>query len=156
MARAYLETSVISYLVAWPSRDLVVAGHQQVTHDWWHSRRSSFDLYISQRVIDEAEGEDEEAAARRLTILSHLPLLDLNEEVVSLADDLVRERVFPETAAADAVHVAVATVHGMDFLLTWNCRHIANAEIVRAAMDICDDRGYEMPTICTPEELMGD
>jgi predicted nucleic acid-binding protein len=155
MARVYLETSFVSYLAAWPSRDLIVASHQQITHEWWRRRRASFELYISQRVIDEAGAGDEEAAQRRLALLEALPLLDLNEEVVRLAEELVAQGPFVEAASADAVHVAVAAVHAMDFLLTWNCRHIANAETVRMTSAICSDKGYSIPYICTPEELLG-
>jgi hypothetical protein len=155
MAKVYLETSFVSYLAAWPSRDLIVASHQQITHEWWRRRRASFDLYVSQRVIDEAGAGDEEAAQRRLTLLEGLPLLDLNEEVIRLAQEFVAQGPFTEAASADAVHIAVAAVHAMDFLLTWNCRHIANAEIVRMTAVICDDEGYGIPHICTPEELLG-
>lgn len=156
MAKVYLETSFVSYLAAWPSRDLIVAGHQQISHEWWRRRRAAFEQFISQRVIDEAIAGDQEAAQRRLTFLEGLPLLDLNVEVVRLAEELVAQGAFPEAASADAVHVAVATVHAMDFLLTWNCRHIANAENVRTATGICSARGFQIPCICTPEELMGE
>lgn len=156
MAKVYLETSFVSYLAAWPSRDLCVAAHQQVTHQWWRDRRAAFELYVSQRVIDEAGAGDEEAARRRLAFLAGLPLLDLNQEVVRLAEELVAHGPFVEAASADAVHVAVATVHAMDFLLTWNCRHIANAEIVQMASAVCSVKGYHVPYICTPEELMGE
>lgn len=155
MAKVYLETSFIGYLTAWPRRDLLVAAHQQVTHEWWRTRRSGFELFVSQRVIDEAAAGDEEAARERLAVLAGIPLLDLNEEVARLAETLVSNGPFPEAAAADAVHVAAATVHGMDFLLTWNCRHIANAEMARAAAALCAESGYDIPVICTPDELMG-
>lgn len=155
MDKVYLETSVVSYLAAWPSRDLIVAAHQEITHRWWRTRRSQFELYSSQHVIDEASGGDEQAARKRLAIVRELPLLDLNDTVVHLSEKLVSEGLFPETAAADALHVAVATVHGMDFLLTWNCRHLANAEIIRAAAVLCGAQGYEISGICTPEELLG-
>ncbi len=156
MATVYLETSFIGYLTAWPSRDLLVAAHQQLTHEWWRTRRAGFELFVSQRVIDEAGAGDEDAARERLAVLAGIPSLDLNDDVVRLAEELVRHGPFPEAAAADAVHVAVATVHGMDFLLTWNCRHIANAEMMRAAAAVCAEDGYEMPVICTPGELMGE
>lgn len=156
MAKVYLETTIISYLAAWPSRDLITAGHQQVTHEWWRKRRGDFDLYVSQRVVDEVRGGDEDAVRRRLAFVQGLPLLDLNDEVARLADDLVRGGALPEAAMGDAIHVAVATVHRMDFLLTWNCRHIANAELRRALAPICTERGYELPHICTPEELLGE
>jgi hypothetical protein len=155
MATVYLETSFVGYLASRLSRNLIVAGHQQITQEWWDTRRSSFDLYISQRVLDEASAGDEGAAQERLAFVKELPLLDLNEDVIRLAEELVAEGPYPEVAAGDAVHVSVATVHGVDFLLTWNCRHIANAEIAQAAAAICTAKEYEMPRICTPEELMG-
>ena len=155
MDKVYLETSVVSYLTAWPSRDLIVAAHQEITHRWWRTRRSQFELYSSQHVIDEAGGGDEQAARKRLAIARELPLLDLNNTVVYLSKKLVSEGLFSEAAATDALHVAVATVHGMDFLLTWNCRHLANAEVTRAAAVLCHAQGYKIPGICTPEELMG-
>jgi len=156
MARVYLETTLISYLAAWPSRDLLVAAHQQITHEWWRDHRGRHENFVSQRVIDEASAGDPDAAARRLVILKGLRLLDLNEDVVDLAETFVREQAFPEIAAADAVHVAVATVHAMDFLLTWNCRHIANGEVIRELATICSNKGYRIPQICTPEQLMGE
>ena len=155
MDKVYLETSFISYLTSRLSRDLIVAGHQQITQRWWEERRSSFELYTSQRVVDEAGAGDEKAAEERLMVLDKLPLLDLNEEVIQLAEKLLADGAFPHVAAEDAIHVAVATVHEMDFLLTWNCRHIANAEIARKAAKICGAMGYGVPRTCTPEELMG-
>jgi hypothetical protein len=154
MARVYLETTFVSYLAAWPSRDLIVASHQQITHEWWRTRRSSFELFVSQFVIDEASGGDNDAAERRLAILQGLPLLDSTEEITVLAQQLVTEGLLPEAGARDALHVAVATVHGMDFLLTWNCRHIANARMLRGLAALCRAKGYDVPNVCTPEELM--
>lgn len=155
MEKVYLETSFVGYLASRLSRDLIVAAHQQITEQWWETRRFSFELYTSKLVIDEAGAGDEEAAQQRLSLLQELPLLEFTEEVFELSAQLLISGPFPEVAADDAVHVAVATVHGMDFLLTWNCRHIANAEIVRRATAICSAKGYDMPRICTPEELMG-
>ena len=156
MDKVYLETSFIGYLTSRLSRDLIVAGHQQITHEWWDTRRTDFELYTSRLVIDEAGAGNEEASQKRLVVLEELPLLDFSEEVIELAEQLVSAGPFPEVAADDAFHVAVATVHGMDFLLTWNCRHIANGEIVREATAICKAKGYDMPRISTPEELMGE
>ena len=155
MEKVYLETSFVSYLASRPSRDLITAAHQQITQEWWDKRRSEFELYASKLVIDESSAGDEEAAQRRLALLEELPLLDFTEEVERLSEELLAEGPFPAVAADDAFHVAVAAVHGMNFLLTWNCRHIANAEIARAAAAICSAKEYEMPRICTPEELMG-
>ena len=125
----YIETSIVSYLAARPSRDLITAAHQQLTALWWDRRRQEFDLYVSQLVLDEAAAGDLDAAQRRGAILETLPLLDITDEVTSLAAALVRGVPLPPRAGADALHIAVAACHGMDFLLTWNCAHIANAEL---------------------------
>lgn len=144
-----------SYLAAWPSRDLIRAGHQQITKEWWQTRRAGFDIYISQFVLDEAAAGDAEAARERLAALQGLPILDLTEAVIDLAGALKASLALPEKAATDAAHIAVAAVHGMHFLLTWNCTHIANAEMFGAIEAACQERGFSCPVICTPEELMG-
>lgn len=123
MARVYLETSVISYLAALPSRDVVVAGHQQTTRDWWE-RRSRFELFVSDAVIEEAAREDGGAARRRLELLDAIPVLSVLGEAETLARSFLSEAALPSKAAIDAVHVALAAVHGMDFLVTWNCKHL--------------------------------
>ena len=153
--KLYLETTVPSYLTAWPSRDLIRAGHQQLTKEWWQTRRSGFDIYISQFVLDEAAAGDTEAARERLAALQGLPILDVSGEVVDLARALNASLALPEKAVTDAAHIATAAVHGMHFLLTWNCAHIANAEMFVAIERVCQEHGYSCPVICTPEELMG-
>ena len=152
--KVYLETSIISYLTSRPSRDLIIAAHQQITHDWWENHRHNFDLYISQLVIEEVEAGDEIAAQRRLQALRDIPLLSLTEESVHLAEELVRDGPIPPKAAVDAFHIAVATFHGMDYLLTWNFKHIANAVMRSGIEQICRMAGYEPPIICTPQELL--
>ena len=153
--KLYLETTVPSYLTAWPSRDLIRAGHQQITKEWWQARRAGFDIYISQFVLDEAAAGDAEAARECLVALQGLPLLDLTEEVVDLAEALRTSLGLPQKAVTDAAHIAIAAVHRMHFLLTWNCTHIANAEMFTGIEKACRDRGLSCPVICTPEELMG-
>ncbi|MGV8073429.1 MAG: type II toxin-antitoxin system VapC family toxin [Syntrophobacteraceae bacterium] len=154
--KIYLETTVISYLVAKPSRDLVVAAHQQITQEWWETRRQGFDVFISELVVREAGAGDTAAAQRRLDALQEIPLLELNEEALYLALELVAKGPIPEKAKEDALHIALAATHGMDYLLTWNCRHIANAEIRSGVAAVCITQGYDDLVICTPEELMGD
>ena len=151
--RVYVETTVISYLVARPTRDLVIAAHQELTREWWDKRGQAFDLYVSELVREEASQGDEEAAVRRLEMLEGVVLLDLNEEVADIAEALIAEGPLPQAAADDAVHLALATAHGMDFLLTWNCRHLANAEWTEAMADLLRAKGYRPPVVCTPEEL---
>jgi len=152
--KVYIETTIPSYLTAWPSRDLVVAARQQITREWWQIRRPDFDLFASQLVIDEASEGDPDAAKRRLEVLKDIPLLALSEDVAELAQAIIERVPFPERAAADALHIAIAVVNGMDYLLTWNCTHIANAALRGAIESVCRSRGYEAPIICTPEELM--
>ena len=152
--KIYIETSVISYLAACPSRDLVIAAHQQITHDWWRKHRGDFDLYVSEIVEQEARGGDQDAAKRRLEILEGIPSLNLTEEVYSLARPLTENVPLPETATVDAFHIAVAAVNGSDYLLTWNCRHIANATLRGRIEDVCRKAGFEPPIICTPDEFM--
>lgn len=158
MAResVYLETTIVSYLSARPSRDLVLAAKQQTTRDWWELRRAQFDLHISQIVLDEASEGDQDAAARRAELLTGLPMLDVSPEAIELGESIARGGVLPHRAARDALHLGIATVHGIDYLLTWNCTHLANAEIVRVANRFIEARGYEPPIICTPDELMGE
>jgi len=154
--RLYLETTVPSYLTSRPSRDLIIAGHQQITRDWWENRRQDFQVYISQLVLDEAGGGDPVAARQRLRALQFLPLLDITLEVAELTSGILASGKIPRNAATDAAHIAIAAVHGMDFLVTWNCAHIANAAIVRALASICREHACECPVICTPEELLGE
>ena len=151
----YLESTVPSYLMAAPSRDLLIAAHQQVTFEWWRTERRRFDLYVSQFVLDEISRGDADAVRKRLEAVDGISLLDITEEVLDLAAGLVASKVIPKKAGTDAAHIALAAVHHMDFLLTWNCKHIANAAIVRTVEKVCQDRGFECPVICTPEELMG-
>lgn len=152
----YIETTIFSYLTSRPSRNLVAAAWQQVTSDWWANQRDKFELYISELVVAEAERGDLEAAARRLEQLQKIPELSITEEVISFADALVEKGAIPLKAADDAMHIAVATIHGVDYLLTWNCRHIDNAEIKPLIRKVCEDSGYSYPEICTPQELMGE
>jgi predicted nucleic acid-binding protein len=152
--KVYIETTIVSYLAARPSRDLITAAHQQVTQEWWENRRTDFDLFVSQLVIQEASAGDEQAVQRRLQVLEDLPLLQLNEQAIALARMLIDEGTLSSQAAGDALHIAVATVHGMDYLLTWNLKHLANATIRNAITVTCRARDYEPPVICTPEELL--
>jgi hypothetical protein len=152
--KAYIETTIVSYLTARLSRDLVTAAHQQITQQWWKDRRMAFDLFASQAVIREAGGGDEAMASLRLKFLEGLPLLDITEEVSSFAEELIRLGPMPPKAAVDAIHVAASVVHRVDYLLTWNCTHLANAAIRLKIDQICRSRDYLPVVICTPEELM--
>jgi hypothetical protein len=131
-----------------------VAAHQQATSEWWVRKRGDFDLFVSQLVLREASAGDADAAVRRLAYLDGVPLLDLNDQSLNLAQRLLTDAAIPAEAEQDALHVAVAAVHGMDYLLTWNCRHIANATMRSRIDGTCTDAGYDAPVICTPEELL--
>jgi hypothetical protein len=151
--RVYVETSVLSYLTALPSRDLVRAAHQQVTIEWW-DRRDRFELFVSEAVLAEARRGDPAAAARRLAVAEGLSILSATEAAQSLASNLLSAAAMPRKAAIDAAHVAIAAVHGMHFLMTWNCAHIANAVMRPKIEAVCRADGLVPPVICTPEELV--
>jgi hypothetical protein len=152
----YIETSIVSYLVGWLNqRDLSVAHNQQVTREWWSRRRTDFDLFVSPVVIDEAGKGDPALASQRLEYLASLSVLEVTLAARLLSTDLLRLTGIPRKAELDALHVSVAAVSGMDYLLTWNCTHIANAEILPNVYEVCRSRGYEPPFVCTPLELLG-
>ena len=153
--RVYLETSIISYLAARPSRDLVTAARQQLTHEWWALRRTAFEVCVSELVIAEAAAGDRDAADRRAQFIRDIALLSITDEAVDLAQKLVEAARLPTRAAADALHISVAAVHGIDYLLTWNSTHIANAEFRPKVEQACRNSGFEPPVLCTPDELMG-
>ncbi len=152
--KVYLETSVISYLASRPSRDLVVAANQEVTRDWWKNAHERFDLFLSEIVLMEIRAGDAVAASERKRFVGKIPLLPLKTEARDLADLYMSAGVMPAKAATDALHIAMATVYGMDYVVTWNCTHIANALSQKAIARISLGNGYEPPVICTPLELM--
>jgi hypothetical protein len=154
--QVYIETSVISYLTAWPSRDLLIAAAQEATQEWWDRRRPQFAVFTSELVWDEASEGDSGAAQRRCERLQGIPILDMTDEADVLAKELIRTNAVPPEAVNDALHIAVAAVNGMDYLLTWNCRHIDNAERKPLIRRVCEAAGVVCPEICTPQELMGD
>jgi predicted nucleic acid-binding protein len=153
--RIYIETTFVSYLTARPSRDLIVAGHQQITHDWWDSRRGDYELCVSELVLQEAGDGDPQAAQERLDVLAKMTVLEIKEEAVELAEELVRAGALPAKAGNDALHIAVAAIHRIPYLLTWNCRHMANATLRTQIERVCVGKGFKAPIICTPEELTG-
>jgi hypothetical protein len=154
MQRVYIETTFVSYLTARPSRDVVIAGHQQITHDWWDHCREDYELCISQLVIQEAGDGDPQAAQERLDVLAMMIILEIKEGAVLLAEELVKAGALPVKAGNDGLHIAVAAVHHIPYLLTWNCRHLANATMRIQIETVCASRGLKAPIICTPEEMM--
>ncbi len=152
--KVYLETTFISYLTSRPSRDLRIAAHQQATQDWWYNRRHSFDLYASQLVVQESERGNKEAADARLEKISETTLLGATHDALILAKMMIEQKLIPATVPEDAAHIAIATTNGMDYLLTWNLKHIANALLRSKVEALCRAQGYNPSVICTPEELM--
>jgi len=151
----YIETTVPSYYVSRDSRDVVVLAHQQITRVWWETRLSEFRAYVSPVVLEEAREGDPEQARRRLEVLGLFQILEASEAVEKLATRYMAEFRLPGSAIRDAAHLAFACVYEMDFMVTWNCAHIANAEIIRRLTRFNAIAGVVTPTICTPEELFG-
>ena len=156
MDKKYIETSIVSHATARPSRDVTVAGLQQQARDWWANERHKFELVTSQLTLDECADGAPAAAADRLKLLDGLPLAEINSDVEALAERLIQAHTMPEKAAADAVHVAVAALGGVDYLLTLNCKHIANAHELPRIYELLDKEGLGKLLICTPAEFLGD
>ena len=152
--KVYIETSVVSYLVARSSDDIRVVANQNITREWWETRRFSFELFISEFVIAEASLGNPEVAKKRLETIAVLSELSTTNEVRVLANALISEGALPTKAEVDAFHIAVAAVNGVEYLLTWNCTHIANAVMRPRIEAVCRQQGVEPPIICTPQELM--
>lgn len=152
--RVYIETSVISYLTGRPSRDMVIAAHQELTRQWWDTRASSFDLLISELVREEAAQGDVGASRKRMAVIEGVPVLGISNEAVLLAEQLTLSGPIPREYAADALHIAIAAANGVEYLLTWNCKHLANATHRNKIETVVEEAGYSCPVICTPEELM--
>lgn len=150
----YLETTIPSYLKAKQSRDIIQTARQQITAEWWDNRLNDFDIYISQVVVDETNEGDLVASMKRMEAIKAFPLLEITEAVVDLAGKITFLKIIPEKAIRDSLHIATATFHEMSFLLSWNCKHIANAEIIKKLRKTVADEGFELPVICTPEELL--
>jgi len=149
----YIETTIISYLTARRTRDELRNGQIGLTRQWWTDAAERFDLRVSALVIAEASAGDAGAAAERLQAIAGLSVLDITPEAESLARSLLLGTALPAKANRDALHVAIAATNGLDFLLTWNCRHLANATLRRRIESVCSDHGYNPPLICTPQEL---
>ena len=154
--RVYVETTIISLLASRPSRDLMQLAHQQATRDWWDKRSASFDLFVSQLVLDEVRGGDKDAASRGLAVTDGLPVLRVSNGVGALAKALIAGGTIPRKASDDAMHLALASVYAMNYLLTWNCRHLANVEIMERAEAVVIAHGFRPPCVCTPDQLMGE
>lgn len=150
----YIETTVVSYLTGRPSRDMVVAAHQELTRQWWETRSSGFKIVVSELVREESSGGDADASRRRMAVIENIPVLKASDAALDLTERLVSESLVPQEFAADALHIAIAAVNGIDYLLTWNCKHLANATRRQKIDALVKGAGYACPVICTPEELM--
>ena len=150
----YMETTVVSYYTSKPSRDIIVLAHQEITRQWWPMATKRYNVFISEIVVEEASFGDTEAAKRRLRELKDFPHLELNDKIEEITQVYMDKLDIPEKSFRDAAHLAVASVHNIDYLVTWNCAHLANGEIIKKLMKINESFGIYTPIICTPEELM--
>ncbi len=155
MDTVYIQTSIVSYATAWPSRDIQTAALQQQARDWWDLEGPKFDLVTSQLVVNEASAGDPSAAAYRLKLLDGLQFVDVGADAQALAARILSAHLMPEKAAADALHVAAAALGGVNYLLTLNCKHIANAHELPRVYQLLDDEGLGQLLICTPAEFLG-
>ena len=156
MTTLYVETSIVSYLCQRPSSQVLIAARQLLTHQWWDKERANYELVTSQYVLDEASAGDPVPAAERLQSLDGIPLLPLDPEIGAIAKELISRAILPPKALIDALHIAIVAHHRIEYLLTWNCRHIANARILPRIRAVLSDLGVPIPIICTPEEMVDD
>jgi hypothetical protein len=150
----YLETTVPIYFVARPSSDVLISSHQRITREWWNAKFSRYRVFVSETVYDEITGGDPVAAKRRLAAIQGIPILEVSKEAGELAKIYIRELPLPNSALTDALHMAIASVNAIDFLVTWNCRHIARGSVKRSLPGINAALGLTCHTNCTPEELL--
>jgi hypothetical protein len=154
--RVYIESTIPSYIVARPARDLLQAARQQTSRDWWELKRHDHELFTSQIVLDEISAGEAEMAKQRLEILAGIPVLRVDETAETLTLQILGSGLLPASADRDAGHIALATIYEMDILLSWNCRHIANASIQARLRKLVEKSGLALPVLCTPDELTGE
>jgi hypothetical protein len=152
----YLETTIIGYLAMRPSRDIITAARQQITAKWWQNHRANYDLFVSLPVVQECGAGDQVAAEERLVFIADIPLLDVTAAAEELANQLIANVPMPPRAQVDALHLAIAAVHEVDYLLTWNCTHLANPSLIRRIETTCKRFGVEPPILCTAQQLLGE
>jgi hypothetical protein len=153
--RVYIESTIPSYLVARPASDAIQRGYQQVTQDWWELKREAHELFTSQVVLDEIALGDPASARLRLDAMASIDELRVTDEALALTVRILSSGLLPASADRDASHIAISSVYEMDVLLTWNCRHIANASIQGRLRQLVQAAGYTLPQLCTPVEMMG-
>ncbi len=149
----YIETSIISYLTSRPSRDLLIAANQKLTYDWWHKSKNKFDCYISDFVLFEISRGDKEASAKRLSTVQDIKLLEYTREIEELAQKYMEILRIPQRSYVDSVHLALSVWHKIDYLISWNCKHIANAIVLHTLMEYNKNNSLFVPILCTPSEL---
>ena len=153
--KVYIETSVISFLTGRPSNNLITAAWQSITIEWWEQRKTHFDIFISELVYEEATRGDPSAVSKRIEVLKGIPYLQITDEAVNLAKMIIKPGPLPKKASNDALHLAIAAVHKIDYLMTWNCRHLDNAELKPKVRNFLLLNEFHVPEICTPQELLG-
>jgi predicted nucleic acid-binding protein len=156
METVYIETTVVSYLVANSSRDSILAAHQKLTRQWWQEERLRYECVTSEEVVREAVLGDAEMSRRRVEVLAGLMVLTVDDAARDLARGLLAEKILPPAATSDAIHAVVASQRNLNILLTWNCRHLANPHLLGKLREFVGRRGLTLPEICTPIELMGE
>jgi len=149
----YIESSVISYLTARPSRDVVKSARQAITEEWWQKDRKRFDVFISALVEEEISAGDTGAASQRLDAVKDIPSADISAEAMAIAEELILSGAVPENSKEDALHIGIATANGIEYLLTWNFKHINNAEKKKHIVQVIETLSYQCPSLCSPEEL---
>jgi hypothetical protein len=155
-SKVYLESSVISYFTAKPSRDLIQAAHQEITRNWWEIGYPLCECFISAYVVDEIQKGDPVAAQKRLDAVRAVSILTSNPEVDNLAEQFFEKMKIPDHAKLDCFHLASAVINGMEYILSWNFKHIANPTIKKIYREINQSKGLVTPEICTPEEMLGE
>ena len=150
----YIETSIISYLAARPSSDLMTAACQQITTRWWERYRRFYRIVTSALVVAESREGDQQMAKKRLDLLKGISTLRTTDQAKKLARALIQKGALPDKAQADALHIAIAAAQDVDYLLTWNCRHIDNPATKPMVREVCLSEGYACPEICTPFEIV--
>jgi len=154
--KVYIETSVVSYFTSKRNTDIIIAGRQEITRKKWSQILDVFDTYISALVLQESEQGDSRAVQKRLKAISSIPVLSITADAERLASMLILEGPIPAKNPEDALHISIATVNGMDYLLTWNFAHINNARMKSKIASVIEKQGYQCPLICSPEELIGE
>jgi hypothetical protein len=156
MNKVYIETTIPSYYVARPSDNLIQAARQAMTRKWWDHGCSGLEAFTSQETLDEIGRGDQNMAMQRMDLMKDVRVLEISREATEMAAILISQNIIHENGLSDAIHISVATMHGMDFLVTWNCRHIANPYAQNRLRKVADDSGFLLPVICTPEEFLND